>query len=309
MAVRIQIPKKAALVRFVLHPWGRAFLIVFFLFNTLALLAFTFYYARYAKLIEQKLVRGPLANTSMLFAAPQPVMVGDELTIQEIALALRRSGYAGSKGTSRMGWYNMRADGIEIFPGPESYFDDDEAVIKFKGHKVSQIISLRDNAERTQYLIEPELITNLFDRSREKRRIVTFRGPAADPGERRRLGRRQALLPALRLRSASHPEGGLRRYQGRPPRAGRIDAEHAACAHVLADAGKDLERKLAETMITLHLEQKLSKEKIFEYYSNQVDLGRRGQFRHSWIRRGGAGLFRQRRSRSDPAGGRDARRA
>ena len=31
MAVRIQVPKKAALVRFVLHPWGRAFLIGFVL--------------------------------------------------------------------------------------------------------------------------------------------------------------------------------------------------------------------------------------------------------------------------------------
>ena len=31
-------------------------------------------------------------------------------------------------------------------------------------------------------------------------------------------------------------------------------------------------------MITLHLEQKLSKEQIFEYYANQVDLGRRGSF-------------------------------
>jgi penicillin-binding protein 1B len=41
---------------------------------------------------------------------------------------------------------------------------------------------------------------------------------------------------------------------------------------------KTLSRKVAETMITLHLEQKLSKEKIFEYYANHVDLGRRGSF-------------------------------
>src|SRR5260370_8071051 len=37
-------------------------------------------------------------------------------------------------------------------------------------------------------------------------------------------------------------------------------------------------RKLPEVMITLHLEQKLSKEQIFEYYANQIDLGRRGSF-------------------------------
>jgi len=35
---------------------------------------------------------------------------------------------------------------------------------------------------------------------------------------------------------------------------------------------------LAEAVITLQLEQKLSKQEIFEYYANQVDLGFRGTF-------------------------------
>jgi penicillin-binding protein 1B len=278
VAVRIQLPKKAALVRFILHPWGRAFLVIFFLFNTIALLAFTFYYARYARLIEQKLRSGPLANTSMLFAAPQPVMVGDEITIQEIALALRRSGYAGSKGTSRMGWYNMRADGIEIFPGPESYFDEDEAVIKFKGKKVSQIISLRDNAERTQYLVEPELITNLFDRSREKRRIVTFPDlpkvlvNAVVSIEDKRFFQHSGFDPLRILKAAYVDIKEGRHAQG----ASTLSMQLARMFWLTPE--KTPKRKLAETMITLHLEQKLSKEKIFEYYSNQVDLGRRGSF-------------------------------
>jgi penicillin-binding protein 1B len=278
VAVRIQVPKKAALVRFVLHPWGRAILIIFFAFNTIALLAFTFYYARYARLIEQKLLGGPLTNTSMLFAAPQPVTVGDDITIQEIALALRRSGYAGSKGTSRMGWYNMRADGIEIFPGPESYFDEDEAVIKFKGKRVSQIISLRDNAERTQYMIEPELITNLFDRSREKRRIVTFADlppmlvNAVVSVEDKRFFQHSGFDPLRILKAAYVDIREARHAQG----ASTLSMQLARMFWLTQE--KTVRRKLAETMITLHLEQKLSKQKIFEYYSNQVDLGRRGSF-------------------------------
>ncbi len=169
MAVRIQVPKKAALVRFVLNPWGRAFLIAFIVINTAALLTFTYYYIQYARLIEQKLAAGPFANTSMLFAAPQVVMTGDETSAAEIVAQLRRSGYGETRG-NRMGWYNLRPDAVEIYPGPDSYFDQEEGVVKFRGKKVSQIISLRDNAERTQYLLEPELISNLFDRNREKRR-------------------------------------------------------------------------------------------------------------------------------------------
>ena len=44
------------------------------------------------------------------------------------------------------------------------------------------------------------------------------------------------------------------------------------------DHDKDWKRKVAEVMITLQLEQKLSKKEIFEYYANQIYLGRRGSF-------------------------------
>ena len=47
-------------------------------------------------------------------------------------------------------------------------------MIKIANDKVTQIISLRDHTERTEYLLEPELISNLYDQKREKRRIVAF---------------------------------------------------------------------------------------------------------------------------------------
>ena len=41
---------------------------------------------------------------------------------------------------------------------------------------------------------------------------------------------------------------------------------------------KTWKRKAAEVLITFQLEQKLTKEEIFEFYANQIDLGRRGSF-------------------------------
>lgn len=278
MAVRIQIPKKAAFVRFLLHPWGKALLITFFVLNTGLLLAFTFYYSKYAKLIEYKLRNGPFTNTSMLFAAPQPVAVGDQIDPQEIATALRRSGYADSKSTSRMGWYNLRPGAIEIFPGPDSYFDEDDAVIKFKQGKVSQVISIRDNAPRNQYLIEPVLITNLFDRSREKRRIVAFQDlpqvliNAVVSAEDKRFFQHSGFDPYRILKSAYIDVREGRRAQG----ASTLSMQLARSFWLTQE--KTIGRKFAETMITVHLEQKLSKQKIFEYYANMIDLGRRGSF-------------------------------
>ncbi len=98
--------------------------------------------------------------------------VGEEIKASEIADYLRRAGYSESS-SNRLGWYHVRPDAIEINPGPEA-FDSEGAVIKIERGQVAQIISLRDQTERNEFLLEPELITNLFDRKREKRRIVHF---------------------------------------------------------------------------------------------------------------------------------------
>src|SRR5207244_6479168 len=45
---------------------------------------------------------------------------------------------------------------------------------KFAEGKVSSIVSTQDHTQRTQFDLEPELITSLSDKNREKRRIVRF---------------------------------------------------------------------------------------------------------------------------------------
>ena len=108
-------------------------------------------------MIEEKLKNGPFANTSMLYAAPQPVMLGDPTQPSEIADYLRRAGYTESN-RNRLGWYHIRPDAVEVNPGPEAY-DSEGAVIKIERGKVSRIISLRDQSERTQYFLEPEPVS------------------------------------------------------------------------------------------------------------------------------------------------------
>ena len=52
-------------------------------------------------------------------------------------------------------------------------------------------------------------------------------------------------------------------------------------------------RKLAEMIITLQLEQRFSKQEIFEDYANQIDLGWRGTFNIRGFGAGGGDLFRK----------------
>jgi len=264
-------------MRILLHPVGRALTLTLLVVGLVGLATFTYYYVKFSRLVDRKLRAGPFQSTSMIFAAPRAVTLGDAISPEEIAAQLRRSGYSESR-SSRMGWYHLRPDAIEVFPGPDSYFDEEAGVIKFAGERVAQIISLRDNTERTQYLLEPELITNLFDRNREKRRLVRFADipkvlvDAIISAEDKRFFQHAGFDPLRVIKAAYVDLKGLRIQEG----ASTLSMQLARSFFL--DYRRTWQRKAAEVLITLHLEQKLSKQQIFEYYANQIPLGRRGSF-------------------------------
>jgi penicillin-binding protein 1B len=264
-------------VRFVLHPAGKIFLVLLVLGITTGLAVFTFYYVKYSRLIEAKLAAGPFANTSMLFAAPRTLDVGDEVDPQEVASELRRSGYNESPN-NRMGYFKLKPDEIDVYPGPDSYFKRDEGVIKFAGRKVARIISLADNTERTEYTLEPELISNLFDKNREKRRLVKYEDippvlvHAVVSAEDKRFFQHSGFDP-IRIIKAAYIDVREHRYA-----QGASTLSQQLARSFWLDNDKTWRRKIPEVLITMHLEQKLKKEQIFEYYANQVPLGHRGSF-------------------------------
>jgi len=279
VAVRIQVSRRSSWVRVLLHPVGRIVVGAILVLLLASMGIFTFYYVRYSRLIDKKLKAGPFQSTSMVFAAPQAVAVGDELAPAEIVAQLRSSGYSDSSG-NRMGWYQLRPDGaLAIFPGADSYFDDEAGVIKFSHGRVSQIISLRDNTDRMKYLLEPDLITNLSDSNREKRRLVKFSDiprvlvDAVISAEDKRFFQHAGFDP-LRVIKVAY----LDLKEGRIAAGASTLSMQVAGMFWLDRRERTWKRKAAEVLITLHLEQKLSKEELFEFYANQVPLGRRGSF-------------------------------
>lgn len=276
MSVKLQVPRKGLLVRLVMSPWGRALLLLLTLIITAVVGTFTFFYVKYSHVIEEKLRRGPFANTSMLYAAPQPVMLGDPATVQELASYLHEAGYSESS-TNRLGWYHTRPDALEVNPGAEAY-DAEGAVIKIDGGKVTQIISTRDHTERTLYYLEPQLITNLFDQKREKRRLVKFNDipkvmvNAVLSAEDKHFFQHAGFDPIGILRAALIDIKERRGSQG----ASTLTQQLARTLWLGPERG--WRRKIPETLITLHLEQQLGKEQIFEDYANAIYLGHQGSF-------------------------------
>src|SRR5207249_1878529 len=168
---------------------------------------------------------------------------------------------------------------IEIFPGKDSYFDQEPGVIRFTGDKISEIISLQDNTTRSQYDLEPQLITAISGPSREKRRMVKFHDipqvliHAVTSAEDKRFFQHNGFDPFGIIRAAYVDLKEGRKNQG----ASTLSQQLARMLWL--DQQKRWTRKAAEVIITLQIEQKLSKEEIFEDYANQIYLGSRGTFR------------------------------
>ncbi|HXS93052.1 MAG TPA: PBP1A family penicillin-binding protein [Candidatus Limnocylindrales bacterium] len=276
--VKVRIPKGSRLARIFLSPAGRIAIAASALFIIVFLGVFLYFYSKYSHVIDEKLRNGPYPNASKIFSAPETVAVGDAGTPEGVAAQLRRSGYSESRGNP-VGYFSLHPNSIEIFPGPDSYFDQEAGLIKFNTAKIAQIVSLQDNTARNEYQLEPQLITNVSGAGREKRRYVKFQDlphvlvEAVTSAEDKRFFQHSGFDP-IRIVKAMYvdlKEG--RKDQG----ASTLSMQLARMFWLYQD--KSWKRKLAETIITLQLEQKLTKQQIFEYYANDIYLGSRGSFR------------------------------
>jgi penicillin-binding protein 1B len=274
---KVRIPRNALLVRFLLHPVGKTFLALCAVVFLIALGVFIHYYNVYAKMIDTRLRGGPYVTTARIFAAPTSIAVDDQTSPSDIAATLRRAGYSENR-KNPTGSYSVHADSIDIFPGTDSYFDQEPATIKFAGSKISRIVSLADNTSRPLYELEPQLITNLYDRNRQKQRVVHYDDiPAV---------LRNAVLSAEDKRFFQHsgfdPIGIMRSawvdLKRRSNSQGASTLSMQLARDMFLTPARNWRRKAAEIMITMQLEQKLTKQQIFEMYCNEVDLGYRGSF-------------------------------
>lgn len=259
---------------------GRAAWIVLAVAAVLAATAaslFGFYYVKFARLTDRKLRAGVFAGTLNIFAAPRIIAVGDRLSLDDAVSYLQENGFTASHA-SPVGYFEIRPNALAVFPGRDSYSGQEPAVIQFAGGKVSRIVSLDDNTKRSEYAFAPQLITNLSDRNREKRRLVRF--SAIPPSLV------HAVVSVEDKRFFSH--GGVDLFRILKAayvdlKDGRKEQGASTLSMQLARAlwlgpEKKWKRKAEELLITLHLEHELPKERIFEYYANQVYLGRHGTF-------------------------------
>ena len=252
---------------------------------------FAYWYVKYDRIIEQRF-RGPVfASSAKIFASPHVVRVGTKLTVSAIAAELRHAGYAEKEGESQLGSYRVHGGSIEVLPGPESYHSPEPATIRVADGAVSAINS-RTSGDLEAYELEPQMLASLFDaEQRSKRQLVKYDDipkvmvEAVTAIEDRRFFQHGGVN-FMRLVEAAWIDFTHQRHQ----QGGSTITMQLSRAFFLTPE-KTFKRKLIEMLIAVELEQKFSKQQIFEFYANRVDLGQRGSFTIAGLAEGSRSYF------------------
>ncbi len=262
---------------------------LFLLLSVIVVGVFSYYYVSYGRLINKKFAGPVFATSAKIFAGPRTVRVGQKIDVHEVAGELRRAGYQ-DRGSSPMGTYKLISGGIQISPGPQSYHSPEPAVIRVSEGKVESITS--GSNELDGYELEPQLVTSLFDsEQRAKRQVVTFDQipkvmvDAVLAIEDRRFFEHSGIN-FVRLGEAAFIDVTRQKHE----QGGSTITMQVSRAFFLTPE-KTVKRKIVEMLIATELEQKFSKQQIFEFYANRVDLGQRGSFTISGFAEGARAYF------------------
>jgi len=258
-------------------PVLRAALVAFLVLAVSFTIVFSYFYIKYDRIIEKRFRTPIFANSAKIYSLPRVVRDGEKTDARQIAAELRRAGYSDKDGESNLGTYHLVKGGIEITPGSESYHAPEPARIMIEDGQVSQITS-RGN-ELSAYELEPQLVTALFDaEQRSKRELVKYNDispvmvQATLAIEDRRFFEHSGVN-YLRMMEAAW----IDLMRGRHEQGGSTITMQLSRGFFLTPE-KTIKRKLTEMLIAEELEHKFSKQQIFEFYANWVDLGQRGSF-------------------------------
>ncbi len=252
-----------------------------------------YHYIRFSVLVEQRLQGERWQIPSRVYARAlvlRPGQVLDADWLVEIVNGLRYTQRATEPAAP--GEFAVVEEGLRLWPRAVPGGADEPLLVVFDEGTVKEIRG-KERLYASQSL-EPELITYLFDESREKRRRILYE----DLPEHLV----QAVLAIEDRRFFSHPGLDPFAVVGAIVRNIRTESElpHGAstitqqlCKNFFLTPERTLKRKVQEALLAFVLERRASKEEILELYLNEVYLGQGGSFSLNGVGQAASRYFRK----------------
>ena len=250
------------------------------------------YYNQYATIIDRRLAGEVFKRTAKIYATPYTLYPEQEIELDGVLLRLRRAGFIETESTPfEDAVYQVIADEDgrrAIIVSPE---DTPDYRVEFSDTTVDRIVEILTGFEMKQLELPPELVTNLFDDTRTKRRLIEWEQlpphltDAIIASEDQRFYRHFGI-DLIRAAGAA-----VANFRGLQMQGASTLTMQVAGSFFLNRRERTWNRKLPEIFMALLLETRLTKQQVMTLYVNEMYLGNRGSFAIHGFGEGAASYF------------------
>jgi len=241
--------------------------------------ALIYYYLKFSVMVERRLEGERFQVPSRLYARPLVLREGQPLTLDGLVKTLNGLKYEQkAAGPPGPGEFTLVNRALVFMPRTQEGVSQEPLQLLFEKDRLKEMRGQKTKKRYASQTLEPELITYLFDESREKRRLVRY-----DELPETLIN---AVLAIEDRRFFSHPGLDPFRIVGAAVRNVRAESyiqggstiTQQLCKNFFLTPEKSAKRKALEAILAFVLERRAEKKEILELYLNEIYLGQAGSF-------------------------------
>ena len=249
-----------------------------------------YYWTVFSGRIDNLLAGEVYTRTAGIYAAPKQLRVNESISQADVIAFLKRAGYVekNQQADTGRGRYSANGATLDIEPSSASSVDGTKQFqnvrVQFNGSgkAISGLTDLERRGALERVWLEPELISSVTGTERAKRKVIGFSDlpphlvKAITVTEDRSFFEHygvnlRGIIRALVRRVDADPNSPIARQGG-------SSITQQLVKNLLLSPEQTWRRKISEAYMSIILETRLRKEKIFELYCNQVYMGQHAGF-------------------------------
>ncbi len=250
------------------------------------------YYTQYATIIDRRLSGEVFKRTAKIYATPFVVYPGQEITLDAVLLHLRRAGFIETESTPfEDSVYHVVAGedgGRSVIVSPK---DLPDYRIEFAEAAIGSIVEVLTGFRMKQVDLPAELVTNLFDDTRTKRRLIEWEQLPSHLTDAIIASEDQRFYRHFGIDLIRAAGAAVANFRGLQMQGASTLTMQVAGSFFLNRRERTWNRKLPEIFMALLLETRLTKQQVMTLYVNEMYLGNRGSFAIHGFGEGAASYF------------------
>ncbi|HEU4932872.1 MAG TPA: transglycosylase domain-containing protein, partial [Pyrinomonadaceae bacterium] len=249
-----------------------------------------YYWTVFSGRIDNLLAGEVYTRTAGIYAAPKQLRVNETISQADVIAFLKRAGYVEKtqQADTARGRYSVNGTSLDIEPSSASSVDGTKQFQRVRvqfsgsGKSISSLTDLEGRGSLQRVWLEPELISSVTGTERAKRKVIGFSDLPPHLVKAITVTEDRSFFEHYGVNVRGIVRAFIRRYDADPTspiaRQGGSSITQQLVKNLLLSPEQTWRRKISEAYMSIILETRLKKEKIFELYCNQVYMGQQAGF-------------------------------